>query len=69
MEVVKMKLEDFENMTREELEEFLNEEELNEEKEIIIASIELGKRDKAEGKYYSTEEVLEHIFGKNRMVY
>lgn len=64
-----MKLEDFENMTREELEEFLNEEELNEEKEIIIASIELGKRDKAEGKYYSTEEVLEHIFGKNRMVY
>lgn len=64
-----MKLEDFENMTREELEEFLNEEELKEEKEIIIASIELGKRDKAEGKYYSTEEVLEHIFGKNRMVY
>ena len=64
-----MKLEDFENMTREELEEFLNEEELHEEKEIIIASIVLGKRDKAEGKYYSTEEVLEHIFGKNRMVY
>lgn len=64
-----MKLEDFENMTREELEEFLNEEELHEEKEIIIASIELGKRDKAERKYYSTEEVLEHIFGKNRMVY
>ena len=64
-----MKLEDFENMTIEELEEFLNEEELHEEKEIIIASIELGKRDKAEGKYYSTEEVLEHIFGKNRMVY
>lgn len=64
-----MKLEDFENMTREELEEFSNEEELHEEKEIIIASIELGKRDKAEGKYYSTEEVLEHIFGKNRMVY
>ena len=64
-----MKLEDFESMTREELEEFLNEEKLHEEKEIIIASIELGKRDKAEGKFYSTEEVLEHIFGKNRMVY
>ena len=64
-----MKLEDFESMTREELKEFLNEEKLHEEKEIIIASIELGKRDKAEGKFYSTEEVLEHIFGKNKMVY
>ena len=40
----------------------------NTEREIIIASIELGKRDIAEGKYYTTEEVLEHIFGKNSMV-
>lgn len=56
-------------MTREELEYFLNEEELHTEKEIIIASVELGKRDKAEGRYYSTEEVLESVFGKNRMVY
>ena len=64
-----MKLKDFENMTREELEYFLNEEELHTEKEIIIASVELGKSDKAEGRYCSTEEVLESVFGKNRMVY
>ena len=59
--------EDFRKMTREELEQFLDEE--HTEREIIIASIELGKRDITEGKYYTTEEVLEHIFGKNRMVY
>lgn len=64
-----MKLKDFENMTREELEYFLNEEELHTEKEVIRASVELGKRDKAEGRYCSTEEVLESVFGKNRMVY
>lgn len=58
--------EDFRKMTREELEQFLDEE--HNEREIIIASIELGKRDIAEGKYYTTEEVLEHIFGKNSMV-
>ena len=57
--------EDFRKMTREEL-QFLDEE--HTEREIIIASIELGKRDIAEGKYYTTEEVLEHIFGKNSMV-
>ncbi len=58
--------EDFRKMTREELEQFLDEE--HTERETIIASIELGKRDIAEGKYYTTEEVLEHIFGKNSMV-
>lgn len=58
--------EDFRKMTREKLEQFLDEE--HTEREIIIASIELGKRDIAEGKYYTTEEVLEHIFGKNSMV-
>lgn len=58
--------EDFRKMTREELEQFLDEE--HTEREIITASIELGKRDIAEGKYYTTEEVLEHIFGKNSMV-
>lgn len=58
--------EDFRKMTRKELEQFLDEE--HTEREIIIASIELGKRDIAEGKYYTTEEVLEHIFGKNSMV-
>ena len=48
-----MSEEDFRKMTREELEQFLDEE--HTEREIIIASIELGKRDIAEGKYYTTE--------------
>ena len=51
--------EDFRKMTREELEQFLDEE--HTEREIIIASIELGKRDIAEGKYYTTEEIVEYF--------
>jgi len=57
----------FRNMTREELEKVLDEEEKYTERDIVIASIELGKRDIAEGNYYTTEEVLESIFGKNSM--
>lgn len=58
----------FKNMTREELEKILDEEEKYSERDIIIASIELGERDFAEGNYYTTEEVLEHVFGKRSMV-
>ena len=32
-----------------------------------IASIELGRKQYDQGMYYSTEEVLENIFGKNNM--
>ena len=32
-----------------------------------IASIELGRKQYEQGMYYSTEEVLENIFGKNNM--
>lgn len=60
-----MTRDDFKKMNRDELEQFLKEE--HTEKEIIIASIELGERDIAEGNYYTTEEVLQHIFGKNSM--
>ena len=35
---------------------------------ITIASIELGEKEIADGNYFTTEEVLEHIFGKNSMV-
>lgn len=56
------------NMTRQDLEKILDEEEKYSERDIIMASIELGRRDIEEGNYYTTEEVLEHIFGKNYMV-
>lgn len=62
------KIQYFRNMTREELEKILEEEEKYTERDIVIASIELGERDFAEGNYYTTEEVLEHIFGKSSMV-
>lgn len=56
------------NMTRQELEKILDEEEKYSERDIIMASIELGRRDIEEGNYFTTEEVLENIFGKNYMV-
>jgi len=38
------------------------------EQDIIIASIELGRKEKADGNFYTTEQVLEHVFGRNYMV-
>ena len=58
----------YRNMSREELQKVLDEEEKYTERDIVIASIELGRKDIAEGNYYTTEEVLECIFGKNSMV-
>ena len=58
----------FRNMSREELQKVLDKEEKYTERDIVVASIELGRKDKAEGRFYTTEEVIEHIFGKSRMV-
>lgn len=58
----------FRSKSIEELEEILNDPNSTEE-DIIIATIE--KQDKEEelgiAEHYTTEEVLEHIFGKSRM--
>ena len=54
-------------MSREELQKVLDEEVKYTERDIVVASIELGRKDKAEGRFYTTEEVIEHIFGKNQM--
>lgn len=58
----------FKNMSREDLEKVLDEEEKYTETDIIIASIVLGERDIQEGNIYTTEEVLESVFGKSSMV-
>lgn len=63
-----MSNESLEKMTRLELEEILDNEEKYTEQDVIMASIELGERDIAEGNYYTTEEVLESVFGRNYMV-
>ena len=59
----------FRKKSIQELEEILNNPNSTEE-DIIIATIE--KQDKEEelgiAEHYTTEEVLEYIFGKNRMV-
>lgn len=59
---------DLEKMTKHELEKILREEDKWTEEDIIKASIELGKRDKEEGNFYTTAEVLEQLFGKHHMV-
>lgn len=57
----------YRKMNKEELRKIARDYTGNEE-DIIIASIELGKKELADGNYYTTEEVLEHIFGKSSMV-
>lgn len=38
------------------------------EEDIIIASVELAEKEFSEGIYYTTDEVLEKVFGQSRMV-
>jgi len=63
------KIQYYKQKTIEELDEIINNPNL-EESDIIIATFE--KQDKEEelgiAVHYTTEEVLENIFGKNRMV-
>lgn len=61
------KIQMYKMMSKEDLRKIVRDNTLDEE-DIIIASIELGEKDIADGDYYTTEEVLEHIFGKNSMV-
>ena len=59
----------FRQKTIEELDEILNDPNST-ESDIIIASFEKADKEDELGisKYYTTEEVLEHIFGKTKVV-
>ena len=59
----------FKQKTIEELDEILNDPNST-ESDIIIASFEKADKEEELGiaVHYTTEEVLEHIFGKSRMV-
>ena len=59
----------FRQKTIEELDEILNDPNST-ESDIIIATFEKQDKEEALGiaVHYTTEEVLEHIFGKSRMV-
>ena len=54
------KIKKFKNMTNEQLENIIYNPESSEE-DIIIASIEKGHKDIKEGKYYTTEEIIEYF--------
>lgn len=61
------KIQKFRKMSKEELRKIARDNTRNEE-DIIIASIELGRKEKKDGNYFTTEQVLENIFGRNYMV-
>ncbi len=61
------KIQKFRKMSKEELRKIARDNTKCEE-DIIIASIELGEKEIKDGNYFTTEEVLTNIFGKNRMV-
>lgn len=54
------KIKKFKNMTNEQLENIIYNPESSEE-DVIIASIEKGHKDIKEGKYYTTEEIIEYF--------
>lgn len=61
------KIQKFRKMSKEELRKIARDY-TRSEQDIIIASIELGRKEKADGNYSTTEQVIEHIFGRNYMV-
>lgn len=54
------KIKKFKSMTNEQLEKIIYNPESSEE-DVIIASIEKGHKDIKEGKYYTTEEIIEYF--------
>ena len=63
------KIQCYRKKTIAELEEILNNPNST-ESDIVIASMELADKEDEQGiaVYYTTEEVLEHIFGKSKLV-
>ena len=60
------RIEEFKKLSREELEKIANDP-FSSELDFIAASVELGHRDIEAGNVYTTEEVLEHVLGKNNL--
>jgi len=63
------KIQYYRSKTVEELRELAHDYNLPESDAVIVA-VELNHKEEELGiaEYYTTEEVMEHIFGKNRMV-
>ena len=61
------KILEYRNKSKEELKK-ISRDSTRSEEDIIIASIELAEKEISEGIYYTTEQVLERIFGQSRMV-
>lgn len=63
----KEKIESYRQKTIEELEQILKDPNST-ESDIVIASVELGNKQYELGMYYTTEELLEKMFGKAKLV-
>lgn len=61
------KMEYYKTLSLEELEDILKDDKI-EESDMLLASIVLTDKQYEQGMYYTTEEVMENIFGKNKLV-
>ena len=61
------KMEYYKTLSMEELEKILNDDKLK-ESDILLASVALTDKQFELGMYYTTEEVMENLFGKNKLV-
>ena len=61
------KMEYYKTLSMEELEKILNDDKLK-ESDILLASVALTDKQFELGMYYTTEEVIENLFGKNKLV-
>ena len=61
------KIQEYRKMSKDELRKISHDYTRSEE-DIIIASIELGKKEKADAEYYTTKQVLERVYGRDYMV-
>ena len=60
------KIEEFKKLSNEELRK-ISRDPYSSESDFIIASVELGHRNIAEGKVYTSKQVLENVLGRNNM--
>lgn len=63
----KEKIKCYRQKTIEELEQIIKDQNST-ESDIVIASVELGNKQYELGMYYTTEELLEKMFGKAKLV-
>ena len=60
------RIEEFKKLSNEELRR-ISRDPYSSESDFIIASVELGHRNIAEGKVYTSKQVLENVLGRNNM--